>query len=68
MTMPRAEPARWPRMLSVEDAAEAGRGGATDDELRALGGWREHQLPEGQGNTFIPMHRIHEIVDLGRAP
>ncbi|MGD9883385.1 MAG: hypothetical protein AB7F22_28925 [Reyranella sp.] len=29
--------------------------------------WRENHLPEGQGNTFIPMHRIHEIVDLGRA-
>ena len=30
--------------------------------------WRENTLPEGQGNVFIPMHRIHEIVDLGRAP
>lgn len=30
--------------------------------------WREHPLPEGHGNSFIPMHRIHEIIDLGRAP
>lgn len=30
--------------------------------------WREHPLPEGQGAVFIPMHRIHEIIDLGRAP
>lgn len=29
--------------------------------------WREHSLPEGQGIVFIPMHRIYEIVDLGRA-
>lgn len=28
--------------------------------------WREHSLPEGQGIVFIPMHRIYEIVDLGR--
>jgi hypothetical protein len=25
-------------------------------------------LPEMQGNLFIPMARIIEIVDLGRAP
>jgi hypothetical protein len=30
--------------------------------------WRENVTPEAQGNVFIPMHRIHEIVDLGRAP
>lgn len=30
--------------------------------------WREHSLPEGQGNAFIPIHRIVEIIDLGRAP
>lgn len=30
--------------------------------------WREHPLPEGQGTVFVPMHRIHEIIDLGRAP
>lgn len=30
--------------------------------------WREHSLPEGQGNSFIPMHRVFEIIDLGRAP
>lgn len=30
--------------------------------------WRDSSLPEGQGNSFIPMHRIREIVDLGRAP
>lgn len=30
--------------------------------------YREHSLLEGQGTVFIPMHRIHEIIDLGRAP
>jgi hypothetical protein len=30
--------------------------------------YREHSLPEGQGMVFIPMGRIREIVDLGRAP
>lgn len=25
-------------------------------------------MPEAQGNVFIPMGRILEIVDLGRAP
>lgn len=30
--------------------------------------WRENTMPEGQGIVFIPMHRIYEIVDLGRAP
>lgn len=29
--------------------------------------YREHSLPEGQGTSFFPMHRIKEIVDLGRA-
>jgi sortase (surface protein transpeptidase) len=29
--------------------------------------YREHSLPEGQGNVFIPAHRIVEVVDLGRA-
>ncbi len=28
--------------------------------------WREHAFAEGQGISFIPMHRIHEIIDLGR--
>ncbi len=30
--------------------------------------WRTDGMPEAQGNLFIPMHRIREIVDLGRAP
>jgi len=30
--------------------------------------WRTNVMPEAQGNVFIPMHRIKEIVDLGRAP
>lgn len=29
--------------------------------------WRTDVMPEAQGNVFIPMHRISEIVDLGRA-
>lgn len=29
--------------------------------------YRECSLPEGQGNVFIPAHRIREIVDLGRS-
>jgi len=30
--------------------------------------WRTNVMPEAQGNLFIPMGRIREIVDLGRAP
>jgi len=30
--------------------------------------WRTNVMPEAQGNLFIPMFRIREIVDLGRAP
>jgi hypothetical protein len=30
--------------------------------------WRTNVMPEAQGNLFIPMCRIREIVDLGRAP
>jgi hypothetical protein len=30
--------------------------------------WRECSIPEGEGATFIPMHRIYQIIDLGRAP
>lgn len=30
--------------------------------------WRTNVMPEAQGNIFVPMHRIREIVDLGRAP
>jgi hypothetical protein len=30
--------------------------------------YRTEGLPEMQGNLFIPMGRIVEIVDLGRAP
>lgn len=30
--------------------------------------WRESSIPEGCGTSFIPMHRIYEIIDLGRAP
>jgi hypothetical protein len=30
--------------------------------------YRESSLPEGRGMVFIPMQRIVEIVDLGRAP
>jgi hypothetical protein len=29
--------------------------------------WRRGTMPEQQGNIFVPMHRIREIVDLGRA-
>lgn len=29
--------------------------------------WREGTLPEQQGTIFVPMHRIKEILDLGRA-
>jgi hypothetical protein len=31
--------------------------------------YREHELlPEARGLVFLPMHRIIEIIDLGRAP
>lgn len=30
--------------------------------------YREHQLPEGRGMSFIPMYRVVEVIDLGRAP
>lgn len=29
--------------------------------------WRECSIPEGEGMSFYPMHRIYEIVNLGRA-
>lgn len=29
--------------------------------------YRQDVMPEAQGNLFVPMHRIREIVDLGRA-
>lgn len=29
---------------------------------------RCYGMPEQQGNLFVPMWRIREIVDLGRAP
>jgi hypothetical protein len=29
--------------------------------------WRDDILPEQQHNVFIPMHRVENIVDLGRA-
>jgi hypothetical protein len=28
--------------------------------------YRMGAMPEAQGNLFVPMHRIREIVDLGR--
>lgn len=28
---------------------------------------RENVMPEGESKVFVPMHRIYEIVDLGRA-
>lgn len=30
--------------------------------------WRHDVMPEAQGNLFVPMRRIREIVDLGRMP
>lgn len=30
--------------------------------------FRTDTMPEAQGNLFIPMRRIREIVDLGRMP
>lgn len=41
--------------------------------LHALDGtgarlFRENQMPEQRGISFYPMHRIIEILDLGRAP
>lgn len=30
--------------------------------------YRTSGAPEAQGNLFIPMYRVREIVDLGRAP
>lgn len=30
--------------------------------------WRTDLMPEVQSNLFVPMHRIDEIVDLGRVP
>lgn len=29
--------------------------------------WRTDLMPEAQGNVFIPMQRIQEIIDLGRS-
>lgn len=48
--------------------------GAVEGELRKLDVagavvWRtSNVMPEAQGNLFIPMNRIREIVDLGRSP
>lgn len=30
--------------------------------------WPTGGMPEQSGNRFIPMHRINEIIDLGRMP
>lgn len=30
--------------------------------------WRDDGMPEQSHGVFVPMHRIHEIIDLGRAP
>lgn len=47
--------------------------GAVEGNLRKLDGagavvWRTNVMPEAEGNVFIPMRRIIEIIDLGRAP
>jgi hypothetical protein len=30
--------------------------------------YRDQGIPEAHGTVFLPMHRIQELVDLGRAP
>lgn len=47
--------------------------GAIEGELRKLDSagaiiYRTDTMPEAQGNLFVPMGRIREIVDLGRRP
>jgi hypothetical protein len=56
--------------IVVYESEEATLITGTLHQLDSLGAviWRENAMPEQQCNVFIPMHRIHEIVDLGRAP
>ena len=45
--------------------------GSVTGELRRLDAagvvvYRDQGIPEAIGNVFIPMHRVKEVVDLGR--
>lgn len=61
------------RVRVITQSAE-GRNGYTEGTLHRLdvAGATVYRtsnvMPEAQGNVFIPMGRIIEIVDLGRAP
>lgn len=60
--------------VRVITASPEGRNGSTEGTLHRLDPagaiiYRtSNVMPEAQGNVFIPMGRIVEIVDLGRAP
>ena len=60
--------------VRVITLGDGGRRGSTEGTLHRLdpAGATVYRtsnvMPEAQGNVFIPMGRIVEIVDLGRAP
>lgn len=59
------------RIITV---CESGHQGATEGTLHRINACgatvyrTSNVMPEAEGNVFIPMGRIVEIVDLGRAP
>ena len=58
------------RVITNDGSPASGAIEGNLNKLDAAGAiiWRTNVMPEAQGNVFVPMHRIREIVDLGRAP
>ncbi len=57
------------RVITTDGFPASGAVEGTLKKLDVTGAvvYRTDVMPESQGNLFIPMYRIREIVDLGRS-